>query len=234
VIISVGATLNNSGEMLFSPGTEMSNAGRLINTGSLNGDGGISNSGTAINTGSVELHGYHQTAGQTINNGTLTASVDVQGGSLRGTGTINGPVTIASGAILSPGDATTLGRLIINGDLQSSGNLMFRIGGLGDGQFDVLAIHGMAFLNGGTIGFNFVNFTPMAGNSWDFLYAGAISGWETLQFNLGGLSPDLGYAFNYSNGVETLRVYSVPEPDSCLLLVVALGGLACWRRLKRV
>ena len=135
---------------------------------------------------------------------------------------------------MSPGTATTLGTLTINGDVHSSGDLLFRIGGVGAGQFDVLAIHGLAFLNGGTVGFNFVNFTPVAGNSWDFLYAGAISGWNTLQFNLGGLSPNLGYTFNYANGVETLRVYSVPEPDSFLLLVLAFGGLAYWRWLKRV
>jgi len=216
----------------------INNAGTLTNTGTLTNDGGLTNSGTLTNLGTLNGAGtYVQTAGQTINNGTLSQSggVDIQGGNLRGMGIITAPVvTLSSGAILSPGDATTLGTLTINGDLQSSGNLMFRIGGVGPGQFDVLAIHGMAFLNGGTVGFNFVNFNPVAGNSWDFLYAGAITGWNTLQFTLSGLSPNLTYAFNYSNGVETLRVYAVPEPDSFLFLVVALGGLALWRRLKHV
>lgn len=78
-----------------------------------------------------------------------------------------------------------------------------------------------------------MNFTPVAGNSWDFLYASVISGLETIRFNLGGLSPNLGYAFTYANGVETLRVYSVPEPDSFLLSLFALGGFALWRRLNR-
>jgi len=243
LVSSVGATLRNSGVLSLEL-AGLTNAGTLINTGLITDScdfcppfrNYVQNSGTVINTGSIELGGYTQTAGQTINNGTLTAmNVDIQGGSLRGTGTITAPVmTLSSGAILSPGDATTLGRFTINGDLQSSGNLMFRIGGLNAGQFDVLAIHGMAFLNGGTVGFNFVNFIPVAGNSWDFLYAGAISGWETLQFNLGGLSPNLGYSFNYSNGVETLRVVSVPEPSSLLLSVLGLGALAFWRRLKGV
>ena len=70
----------------------------LINAGSVNslGLGGslFQNSGTELNTGAIEQGVYTQTAGQTINNGILPASVDVQGGSLRRTGTINGPVTI--------------------------------------------------------------------------------------------------------------------------------------------
>lgn len=221
---SVGATLNNYGSMGTSSDYLSIN---LANAGTLNNFSGATLSSN---------RSYVQTAGQTINNGTMSLSggVDIQGGSLRGTGTINAPVvSISTGATVSPGSATTFGTLTVNGDLQSSGNMLFHIGGLGAGQFDVLAIHGMAFLNGGTVGFDFVNFTPVAGNSWDFLYAGAITGWETLRFNLGGLNSNLGYTFSYANGVETLRVYSVPEPDSFLLLVCALGGLAIWRRLKR-
>src|SRR6266850_2592797 len=243
-----GITLANAGTLNNVAGATLTgilnNTGTLTNAGTLNNYFALGNAGTLINTGLIAglpfpvSGNYIQTAGQTINNGTLSqpVGVDIQGGSLRGTGTINAPVvTLSSGASLSPGDATTLGTLTINGNLQSSGNLMFRIGGVGAGQqFDVLAIHGMAFLNGGTVGFNFVNFTPVAGNSWDFLYAGAISGWNTLQFNLGGLSPNLGYAFSYANGVETLRVYSVPEPDSFLLLVLAFSGFAYWRRLEGV
>ena len=259
---SLGATLNNYGSIgrladpLFSnianAGTvnnfativliSLNNTGTLKNDGTLNTISGITNAGTVINTGVIagpppdytQSTSYIQTAGQTINNGTLSqpGGVDIQGGSLRGTGVINAPVTIGSGALLSPGTATTLGTLTINGDFQSSGDLLFRIGGAG--QFDVLAIHGMAFLNGGTIGVNFVNFTPVAGSSWDFLSATAISGLDTLSFAVSGLSSNLTYAFNYSNGVATLTVHNVPEPSSFLLLAFALGGLALWRRLKGV
>jgi hypothetical protein len=91
----------------------------------------------------------------------------------------------------------------------------------------------MAFLNGGTIGFNFVNFTPVAGNSWDFLYASVITGWETLRFNLDGLSPDLTYAFHYSNGVQTLQIQAVPEPSTSLLLIIGLAGIEGFRRMAQ-
>jgi hypothetical protein len=128
-----------------------------------------------------------------------------------------------------------MGKLTINGNFQSSGNLLFRIGGLGAGQFDVLAIHGMAFLNGGTLAFNFMGFTPMVGNSWDFLYADTIAGWNTLSFMFSGLGAGQTAQFTYANGVETLRiVHHVPEPSSLLLLLIGFGGVALWRRLKGV
>ena len=231
-------TLINQGILIHeSSSRPLNNGGTLINSGSIGnsglGSGSFQNSGTVVNTGSIEQAMYTQTAGQTVNNGILTASVDVQGGSLSGTGIINGQVSLGTGATLSPGTATTFGTLTINGNLEGSGDLLFHIGGTGVGQFDVLAIHGMAFLNGGTIGVNFVNYTPVAGNSWNFIYANAISGLETIRFNLLGLSSDLEYAFTYSNGVETLRVYSVPEPNSFLLLILAFAGLTIWHRLQK-
>jgi hypothetical protein len=241
--LTSAGTLNNfAGATLRL--SNLSNTGTLTNAGTLNNTARLTNAGTLMNTGVIAgfpsdspSDSYVQTAGQTINNGTLSQSggVDIQGGSLRGTGTINASVvSVSGGATVSPGTATTFGTLTINGDLQSGGDLMFRIGGGGAGQFDVLAIHGMAFLNGGTIGVNFVNFTPVAGSSWDFLSATAITGLNTLSFAVNGLSSNLTHVFNYSNGVETLTVYSVPEPSSFLLLVFAFGGLALWRRLKSV
>ena len=145
-------------------------------------------------------------------------------------------MTIGSGATISPGNSP--GTLTINGNVSSSGNMLFQIGGLASGLYDVLHINGNALFTGGNIAINFINgFIASVGNSWDFLYASAITGWDTLTFTVSGLSSNQTYAFNYANGVETLtvrEVHNVPEPDSFILLAVALGGLVFWRRLKRV
>lgn len=207
----------------------------LINTGSITNVRTFTNRGTVSGTGMyIQQAGGPSLISQTINNGTLTQSggVSIQGGNLSGLGTINATVTMASGALLAPGDGSTLGKLTINGNLYSSGDLAFRISGLSAGQFDVLAIHGMAFLNGGALNVNFLGFTPVAGNSWDLFFAHHISGWDTLNINVDGLGPDLYYKFMYANGVQTLTIHPVPEPDSFLLLLIALGALASWRRLQ--
>jgi hypothetical protein len=216
---SVGATLNNSGQM--EEVRILENAGTMINIGALNNDfpyGTIQNSGTLINKGLIQLDSYSQTTGQTINDGTLTGSVTVQGGSIRGSGVINGDVTLEGGTFLSPGDTMTPGTFTINGDLQSSGKLLFRLGGLGLGDFDTLNILGNALFSGGTVEFDFLNFNPVAGDSWDFLFDDSIIGWETLTFDFDGLAPDLTYAFNNSKGIETLSLYSAPEPSTIVLL----------------
>jgi len=88
-------------------------------------------------------------------------------------------------------------------------------------------------LNGGTLGFNFINFTPVVGNSWDFLYADAIDGWNSLSFFFSGLGAGQTAQFSYANGVETLRIASVPEPSSFFYLGLALMGLMAWQWKQR-
>jgi PEP-CTERM motif len=219
-----GATLNNYGYISGGPTPSPPGAPRLTNDGTLNNFSGatlvadsLMNTGTLNNAGSI-IGGFAQTAGQTINNGTITGGAYVDGGSLRGTGVIIGDVTLENGTLLAPGDTTTMGTFTINGDLQSSGDLVFRLDGLDLGEFDTLNIQGDALFTGGTVGFDFLDYTPMAGNNWDFLFADSITGWETLHFDFDDLSPDLTYAFNYANGVETLSLHSAPEPSTLLLL----------------
>lgn len=62
--------------------------------------------------------------------------IDIQGGTLNGSGTISGPVLLGTAAALNPGNSP--GTLTINGNLTSSGKMIFEIGGLGVGQFDDL------------------------------------------------------------------------------------------------
>lgn len=98
----------------------------------------------------------------------------------------------------------------------------------------MLRINGNALFNSGTLRFDFLNFTPKVGNSWAFLYANAIIGWETLKFDIAGLGDGDAAQFSFANGAETMRIVHVPEPSSLLLSAMGLGGLALWRRLKGV
>jgi hypothetical protein len=87
--------------------------------------GDFSNAGSVtIGSGDTFRAGgnYTQTAGTTTSNGgTLAAStlVDIQAGSLAGTGTINADVQNAS--LLMIGDSTTVGIPTINGNLHPDG-----------------------------------------------------------------------------------------------------------------
>ena len=124
--------------------------------------------------------------------------------------------------------------LTINGTFASSGSMLFEIGGLGSGLYDVLNINGSAVFTGGNIGFNFINgFSPTAGNSWDFLLANSVTGWDTLSGpTFIGLGAGLGWEVNpFANGERLLITAqtSVTEPSSVALLGLALVSLAAWR-----
>ena len=230
-------TLNNkSGASLTNNGYgDLDNYGTLNNKSgaSLTNNGILGNYGTLNNSGTLTGSGnYIQVCGQTINNGSLTqTSIAILGGSLSGTGTITGAVTIANGATIHPGDSP--GTLTINGPFSSSGNLLFDIAGTASGQYSLLQINGAATFMGGNVEFDFINgYSAKAGDSWDFLFATTITGWGTLNFTIDGLGPGLGRweIENYGNGGGLLITSSVPIPSTLALLGTGLLGLFGIRR----
>ena len=123
---------------------------------------------------------YIQTAGQTTNNGSPSqTSVNIQGGSLSGNGTITSNVTIGSRATVQLGNSPVT--LTINGNFFSSGNMLFEIGELSRGQYNVLQINGKANFTGGYLEFDFSDdINASADDYWDFLFANNINGWNIL------------------------------------------------------
>jgi len=123
---------------------------------------------------------YQQSAGLTVlAGGTLTATnlVDIEGGELDGSGTINGNVLNA--ATLNVGGPLAAGILNINGDYtQTAGaDLLVQIGGPNAGtDFSQLNISGQATLDG-TLTVTLINgFVPNTGDSFGVLTFGSANG----------------------------------------------------------
>ena len=124
---------------------------------------------------------YTQTAGTTTVNGTLTGSgapiLDLNGGNLYGTGTVDDAVVDA--ATITPGSATTTGKLQVNGTYaqNTGGALDVTIGGTTAGtQYDQLNVSSTAGLNG-TLNIKLASgYTPAVGNTFDILNASSITG----------------------------------------------------------
>lgn len=156
----------SAGSLTLRNGRDLSVTGPFANAGTMMvGDGStLSVSGS-----------YVQTAGNTAVGGTLTATeVDIQGGTLAGSGTVNGNV-INSGQV-SPGMSP--GVLHINGDYTQSaeGMLYVELGGTLPGQFDQLGVAGTATLDGTLHVGLFGGFDPDEGDAFPFVICGSRNG----------------------------------------------------------
>ncbi|MCX6874731.1 MAG: choice-of-anchor D domain-containing protein, partial [Verrucomicrobia bacterium] len=181
-------------EGLTNHGT-IDNAGTLVNdspppgpqaaTGSILNDGGtfvLRQGGAVAGTGT-----YFQTAaaGETRVNGTLTASdITLRGGSLTGSGTLVGPVTLGgtggAGVTVQPGNST--GTLTIDGNLAVNPST-FIIELAGPADFDRLVVTGNASFTHSTVIFRLVGgYAPATGDSFTWLTTGGSAS------GLGGLN----------------------------------------------
>ena len=127
----------NSFHGLCSNAPYFTNSGTFNNSGALNNNGStMTNSGTSLNAGTVTISSsglfttgtnYTQTAGSTLVNGTLAATggaiVNIQGGTVGGTGKINGNVEVAG--TMMPGAPGTPGTLTIFGNYEQTGTGIF-------------------------------------------------------------------------------------------------------------
>ena len=109
---------------------------------------------TVSNTGLFATSSdYTQTVGKTVVNGVLTATggaiVDIQGGALSGTGTINGDVLMKG--IMSPGSGGAPGTFTINGNYEQTSSGVFDEIIKGASSNGVLDVTGVLALDPGSL-----------------------------------------------------------------------------------
>jgi len=188
-------TVDNNGSFTAQPDNAIANAGgtnafhnnaagtftRNTGTGNLDANVPFINAGTIhANSGTLRFQNvFTQIAGQTILNGGdvgATSGLNIQGGTLKGKGTITGNVfnggTVAPG--LSPGLLTIAG----NFSQTAAGTLAVEINGLTAGtQYDQIVVNGAVALAGALTVTS--GFTPSAGDGFAIIVndvSDAISG----------------------------------------------------------
>ena len=235
--VSGGGSLTNAAGGVFvgnlSPGT----SGERLT---------VSNSGSfTVAAGQVgQVGAFTNHAGSLVVSGTMEnvgGSLTVLGGTLSGSGIINGALFVGGGpgtAAFNPGNSP--GTMTINGDfeLRPGGVLNLEIvpDGSGGFLFDRLAVSGYALLDGQ------VNFLvdPSIGSGW-----GALSGIRFIGGDLtGGISTGDNFSWNVAGRAGSLLAWDesgsfyidylapVPEPSAYLMLLAGFGllGVAARRR----
>ena len=201
----------------------------------------MNNNGTFINSGAVAISNsglfttstnYTQIAGSTLVDGTLTATggaiVNILGGALGGTGTINGNVVM--GGTLTPGALGAPGAITIFGNYEQTGNGTFDelMGPLSHSFLDV---SGNVSLDSGA----FLDITLLDGydplnQTFSIMDFAFLNG----QFANGSTFWDDGYLWDITYRQHEVDVTAVqaPEPSSLLLLVIGLAALGSLRAPK--
>jgi hypothetical protein len=231
-------TINNTGVFNnnFSFWDSTANRGVINNSGTFNNSLAFTNSGVVTVSESglfITSADYTQTAGSTLVNGSLTATdgavVDIQGGTLQGTGTINGDVTM--GGTLIPGDDPDT--LTINGDYHelSTGTFDAIIGPI---LHSVLDVNGDAVLDPGSwLDITLADGFDPLGQTFDIMHFYGLTG----EFANGTSFWDENYLWGITYGPNEIDVTALqaPEPGTFGLLGIGLLGLLAysWRYRAR-
>jgi hypothetical protein len=190
-----------------------------------------------------------------LNNQTLTVNVGslLVGGTLKGSGTVNGSVAFLAGSVHAPGNSPGIQTITGNADYDSGSTLAWELNANyaqstlqgGAPVFDQVSIAGGLNIDGGaliSLTFNgagssvdFENGFWSSNRQWLVAESSALTGSWTLGAvsadSLGNFSGGYG-AFNLSsvNDDVYLNWTAVPEPSAAALLVLGFGGLLMRRR----
>ena len=202
-------------------------AGTFSNTGIFSNSGAVTISNTGLFTTSSD---YTQTAGRSTVNGTLTATggamVDIEGGKLSGTGTINGDVLMKG--IMSPGSGGVPGTFTVNGNYQQTAAGVFDEiikSSSANGLLDVTGL--LALDPGSLLEITLQNGFDPVGDSFTILDYGSLSGefGNGTSFMADGFNWTLTYGSNDAilTAVSVDPPVNTPEPGTIAL--IAFGFL---------
>jgi hypothetical protein len=193
-------TMSNSGTLNLGNRT-ITNA--LTNSGTINSSGGLiftqlfTNQGTLnLSTGTTTFSGGYTQNGGSTKMGTSLASqgnmvvggsgFQLNGGTLSGSGTLTGNLSINNGTLAvgySPGSLTVTGNLNLN----SSSTLNVELGGTTAGSgYDVIYVGGTAYLAGTLNVTSWGGYVPTAGSGYNFLnFANSSGAFSTMNLPAG-------------------------------------------------
>jgi hypothetical protein len=193
----------------------------------------FNNTGTVVLQNQSLFSGYVQTAGTTtLAGGTISIAspLDIQGGLLIGSGTVNGG--ISNSANTSPGAA--IGLLNIAGDYAqlSTGKLSMEFGGVSAGTlYDQLDVSHDVMLSGGLQATLTNGFVPVAGQSFTIIKN---DGTNAVNGTFAGLSQDasltisgrlfqISYSGGDGNDVTLTAMTDTSDANPSILLLDATG-----------
>jgi len=176
--------------------------------------------GTFTNYGTLNIAGTFAVNGNDVYS---PGTINVTGGTVRGTGTITTPtLTIPAGSFLAPGASP--GCLTITGNTNITGTLQIEIAGpVVCTQYDQQIVTGTATITGSTLDLTNYTATPAAANTYTILTAGAVAGTfnNILYPTLPGYCQNV--AYNPTSVVYT--VHAQPNPTfSAFPSPVCSGG----------
>lgn len=221
-------TLNNTGTLSNLATSTICNTGIITNSGQFTDAGALIVSNTGLFTTST---GYTQTGGSTTVDGIFLASggqLNIQGGTLGGTGSIAGNVVV--GGTMMPGDAP--GTLTILGDYEQTGAGIFDELMSAESQSVLDVTGGVTLDPGAELQITLLNGFDPLGQRFDIMDFSNLNG----EFANGSRFWDDNYLWDITYGQNQIDVTAVqaPEPGGLLLLAAGLVTLLLaprkWRR----
>jgi outer membrane autotransporter protein len=197
-----GSTGSFDGDVTNNATIDINRSGTFTYDDDMSGSGSVTISGP----GRVVFSGTNTYSGDTtITNGTLSvngqigdasATTEVDGGKLGGTGTILGTVDVNSGGTLGPGNS--IGTLNVTGNVNFATGSSFEVEIAPNGTSDLLAVDGIVTIIGGTALVVAPSGNYVPGTIYTIITAtGGVTGqFTTLDTSLAFITPEIEYLSN--------------------------------------